>query len=67
MRPLIEILEDERTLEHKLDSIYRYMVRTDDCVSIDILKVKQAVVEKDLKKVRNEIKEYLVELIGDDE
>lgn len=63
MRPLIEILEDERTLTQKLESIYRYMLRTDDLQSIDILEARQSVVERDLKKVRNELKEYLEELL----
>ena len=67
MRPLIEILEDERTLTQKLDSIYRFMVRTDDCETIDILEAKRTVIERDLNKTRNELKEYIVELINDGE
>lgn len=63
MRPLIEILEDERTLMQKLESIYRYLVRTDNCETIDILEGQRERVEQDLTKVRNEIKEYVVGLL----
>lgn len=67
MRPLLEILEDERTLMQKLESIYRYLVRTDDCETIDILEGQRNRVENDLGRVRNEIKNYLAELIDHDE
>ena len=63
MRPLIEILEDERTLSQKLESVYRYLVKTDDCETIDILEGQRERVEKDLDKVRNEMREYIVELL----
>lgn len=63
MRPLIEILEDERTLTHKLESVFRYMMRTDDRETIDILKGQKQRVEGDLKMVRNEMKECLEELL----
>lgn len=64
MRPLIEILEDERTLNQKLESVYRYLVKTDDCETIDILEAQRNRVERDLNKVRNELREYVVELIN---
>ena len=63
MRPLIEILEDERALMQKLESIYRYLVRTDDCEVIDILEGQRERVERDLTKVQNELKEYVVGLL----
>ena len=63
MRPLIEILEDERTLMHKIDSVHRYLVKTDDWETIKILKAQLDRIERDLEKVRNEMKEYVVELI----
>ena len=63
MRPLIEILEDERTLTHKLESVYRYLVKTDDAEVIDILMARRVIVESDLEKVRNEMKEYVAELL----
>ena len=59
MRPLIEILEDERTLTHKLESIYRYLIRTDDAETIDILEAQRKRVERDLGLIRGELKEYI--------
>lgn len=67
MRPLIEILEDERTLTMKLESIYRYLVKTDDCELISVLEGQRKRVEGDIDKVRNEMKEYIEDLFkGDD-
>lgn len=63
MRPLIEILEDERMLKHKLESIYRYLVKTDDFETIAILEGQRKRIENDVNKVRNEMKEYVVELL----
>ena len=63
MRPLIEILEDERTLMQKLESIYRYLVKTDDFETITILGAQRKRVALDLEKVRNEMKEYVTELL----
>lgn len=63
MRPLIEILEDERTLKHKLDSVHRYMLRTDDVEMNDILVAQEVKVNRDLDKIYDEIKEYLKLLI----
>lgn len=63
MRPLLEMLEDERALTQKLESIYRYLTRTDDCETIDILEAQRERVERDLSKVRNELKERLKDLV----
>lgn len=63
MRPLIEILEDERMLKHKLESIYRYLVKTDDFETIAILEGQRKRIENDVDKVCNEMKEYVVELL----
>lgn len=63
MRPLIEILEDERTLTQKLESIYRYLVRTEDFELINILETKRQRVESDLTKTRNELKDYVEDLL----
>lgn len=62
MRPLIEILEDERTLMHKLDSLHRYMLKDDDVEVIDILTTKKFDVERKLGMVRIELREYMAEL-----
>jgi hypothetical protein len=59
MRPLIEILEDERALRQKLESLCRYLVKTDDCETINILESRLERIEKDLAKVRNEMREYI--------
>lgn len=62
MRPLIEILEDERTLAHKQEAITRYLLKTDDLELIDILRTRDGIVKRDLEKVRNELREYIANL-----
>jgi hypothetical protein len=63
MRPLIEILEDERTLVQKQDAVYRYLMKTDDFETLEILNGQRKRVENDLEKVRNEMKEYITDLL----
>lgn len=63
MRPLIEILEDERTLMQKLESVYRYMLRDDDPELLSILHAKKENLERDLEKNRGELHEYLTGLL----
>lgn len=63
MRPLIEILEDERMLMQKRESIMRYLVKTDDEELIDILTTRERGVRRDLDETRNELREYVVELL----
>lgn len=63
MRPLIEILEDERTLNQKLEGVYRYLVKTDDCETVDILEAQRTRIEQDLNKVRNELRWYVLDLL----
>jgi hypothetical protein len=58
MRPLIDILEDERTLVQKLESIWRYYERADRD-TFEILEAQIIRVDKDLDKVRNELRDYL--------
>lgn len=62
MRPLIEILEDERKIMQRLESIYRYMLRDDDPELLDILHAKKNNLERDLGLVRVELKEYIGDL-----
>lgn len=62
MRPLIEILEDERALKQKLESLYRYLIRTDDVETINILQAQRKRVERDLEKTRDEMREYITSL-----
>lgn len=59
MRPLIEILEDERTLAQKLESVYRYYERAPDKETFEILEARIIRIDKDLEKVRNEIRDYV--------
>jgi hypothetical protein len=63
MRPLIEILEDERTLTHKQEALIRYLLRDDDPELVDILEAKLSVVKRDLAKTKNELREYMAELL----
>lgn len=62
MRPLIEILEDERTLMQRQEALVRYLLRHDDSELIDILASKKEIVDQDLEAVRDEIREYFGEL-----
>jgi hypothetical protein len=50
-------------LKHKLESIYRYLVKTDDFETIAILEGQRKRIENDVDKVRNEMKEYVAVLL----
>ena len=68
MRPLIEILEDERKIMQRLESVYRFMTRTYDTESLDILNFKRESLVRDLNENRDEIREYITGLFnGGDE
>lgn len=62
MRPLIEIIEDERILAQKLESVHRYIARTDDIETLDVLHGQKKRVERDLARVRKELIAYIMEL-----
>lgn len=62
MRPLLEILEDERMLMLKLDTIYQNMLRFPDEEIHEVLRAKRTVVVDNLDSVRVEIREYFGEL-----
>ena len=62
MRPLMEILEDERMLMLKQDTIYHNMLRYSGPEVDAILMARKDIVDRDLEKVRNEIREYFGEL-----
>lgn len=66
MRPLIEILEDERAIMQRIESIYRYILRDDDPETLEILYAKKSKLERDLDKVHVELKEYFVDLFHED-
>lgn len=68
MRPLMEILEDERALMLKKDTIYQNMLRYDGPDVRDILNARKQIVDRDLGFIRNELREYIEQLLeGDDE
>ena len=62
MRPLMEILEDERMLMLKQDTIYQNMLRYNTTDVNNILMARKDIVERDLEQIRNEIREYIAEL-----
>lgn len=62
MRPLMEILEDERMLMLKLDTIYQNMLRYPGQDAYEVLQARKKFVESDLRKVRNELRESIAGL-----
>lgn len=58
----MEILEDERSLMLKADTIQQNMLRYHGPDVDDILKARMKFVERDLDKVRNELREYIAVL-----
>ena len=64
MRPLMEILEDERMLILKQDTIYQNMLRYNGPEVDKILFTRKDIVDRDLKHVRNEIREYIENLFN---
>ena len=67
MRPLIEILEDERMLMLKQDTIYQNMLRYPGMEASNILDTRKRIVDGQLKQLRDELREYIVELFKDSE
>ena len=66
VRPLIEILEDERELTQKLESVYRYMIKTDDTDLLDVLYARKNRLERDLVKTHGELKTYITLIFKQD-
>lgn len=64
MRPLMEILEDERMLMLKQDTIYQNMLRYSGPEVDRILIARKDIVDRDLVLVRNEIREYIENLFN---
>ena len=62
MRPLMEILEDERMLVLKQDTIYQNMLRYNGPEVNNILMARKDIVERDLELIRNELREYIESL-----
>ena len=66
MRPLMEILEDERMLMLKQDTIYQNMLRYSGPEVDRILMARKDMIDRDLEKVREEIRQYFAELFDGD-
>ena len=63
MRPLIEILEDERTVMQRLESISRYLFRDDDREVQEILLAQRAKFKRELIDIQNELGDRLEQLL----
>ena len=66
MRPLLEILEDERMLMLKQDTIYQNMIRYPGMEASSILDTRKRIVDGQLNRIRGEIREYIVELFKEE-
>lgn len=68
MKPLMEILEDERMLMLKLDTIRQNMIRYPGFEAMNVLNARKRFYEGELNKLRNELREYIENLFaeGDD-
>lgn len=64
MRPLIEILEDERMLMQRLESISRYLFKDDDPEVQEVLLAQRAKFKRQLVEVQNELGERIEMLLG---
>ena len=62
MRPLMEILEDERMLMLKQETIYHNMLRYSGPEVDKILMTRKDIVDRNLKDIRKEIREYIENL-----
>lgn len=67
MRPLMEILEDERNLMLKIDTIRQNMIRYPGLEAASILEARKRIVESELTRIRDEIQEYISNLFKDGE
>ena len=63
MRPLIEILEEERTVMQRLDSISRYLYRDSDIEVQEILLAQRAKFRQELLNIQDELGERLAQLL----
>lgn len=62
MKPLIEILEEERMLTLKIETVYRHLDRCDDMEILTMLDLRRNKLEGKLNNVRTEIREYFENL-----
>lgn len=63
MRPLMEILEEERNLMQRLESVSRYLFKDDDPEVQEILLAQRAKFKRELTKVHAELGERIEQLI----
>lgn len=64
MRPLMDILEEERMLMQRLESISRYLFRDDDPEVQEVLLAQRAKFKRRLTEVHNELGERIETLLG---
>lgn len=64
MRPLIEILEDERSIMQKQEMIYRLIEKGVDEDTFETLSIRIRRASHELDIVRGEMKAYFKELLG---
>ena len=64
MRPLIEILEEERTLMQRLESVSRYLFRDDDPEVQEILLAQRAKFKRELASVQAELGDRIGQMLG---
>lgn len=67
MRPLMEILEDERSLMLKLDTIYQNMIRYPGFETMEVLTTRKRIVEGNLNEIRTELCKYIENLFEEGE
>lgn len=64
MRPLMEILEEERNLMQRLESVSRYLFKDDDPEVQEILLAQRAKFKRELASVQAELGERIEQLLG---
>ena len=63
MRPLIEILEEERDLMQRLESVSRYLLKDDDPEVQEILLAQRAKFKRELVNIQIELGERIEQLL----
>ena len=63
MRPLIEILEEERDLMQRLESVSRYLLKDDDPEVQEILLAQRGRFKRELVNIQLELGERIEQLL----
>ena len=63
MRPLMDILEDERTLMQRVESVSRYLLKDDAPEVQEILLAQRTKFKRELLNVQDELGKRIEELI----